>query len=408
MKKIGKEPGLADKLMTTNSSRRDFLKKAGATFLAISFGGLLWRAVNQGVFSSGKGPAYELWSLDEASPLSEPMALVHAATLASNPHNTQPWLFRVSETSIELYADHTRTLGTMDPLLREMHMGLGCALENLMQAAGAKGYVPKLTYFPDPLDMGYIANVQLISSGKKTNSSLYQAIPGRHTHRGAYDTDRAVASEMLEQMSMLGNDLSNVKLTWLTTNDEKSRAGELVIGATEAIIADDEMSHDSNRWFRGNWDELQKNRDGLTLDAQGGPAWIRAAGKMLPSVSHDSANQFWLKSTRQTHVQTAAAYGLLTTADLNNPVDRVKAGRFWQRLHLKGTAEGLALHPLNQPMEMRDRELQLKSRNRPFGRQLTELTGTLVGEPVFLFRIGYPLTSVYPSPRRDLKDVIIK
>ncbi|MCT1399297.1 twin-arginine translocation signal domain-containing protein [Paenibacillus sp. p3-SID867] len=407
MKKIGKEPGLADKLMTSKSSRRDFLKKAGASLLAVSFGGLLWRAVDQGVFSTGKGPAYELWTPDEVFPLSEPMALVHAATLASNPHNSQPWLFRVTETSIELFADLTRSLGTMDPLLREMHMGLGCALENLMLTARVKGYLPQLIYFPDPLNTEYIAKVELIP-GKKDNSDLHQAITERHTHRGAYDTDREISSETFEQISEIGYDEPNVRLTWLTTADQKGRAGDLVIESTVAIIADPEMSHDSNRWFRGDWDELHKFRDGLTLDAQGGPAWVRAAGKILPNVSHDSANQFWLKSTRQTHVHTAAAYGLLSIPDLRNPADQVRAGRFWQRIHLKGTAEGLALHPLNQPMEMRDRELQLKSERRPFGQQLAQLSDSSAGEAVFLFRIGYPMAAVYPSPRRDLKDIIMK
>ncbi|MFH0071258.1 twin-arginine translocation signal domain-containing protein, partial [Peribacillus sp. NPDC056705] len=82
------------------TSRREFLKKAGASLLAVSFGGLIWRAVDQGVFSTGKGPAYELWSEDETSSLSDPLAMIQAATLASNPHNSQPWLFRVRETSI--------------------------------------------------------------------------------------------------------------------------------------------------------------------------------------------------------------------------------------------------------------------------------------------------------------------
>lgn len=402
------EHSTADRQGVPKPSRREFLKKAGASLLAVPFGGLLWRAVDQGIFSTGKGPAYELWSLDEASPLSEPMALVHAATLASNPHNSQPWLFRVTETSIELFADLTRSLGTMDPLLREMQMGLGCALENLMLTARAKGFLPQLVYFPEPLDTGYIAKIDLLPGEQQDPSDLYQAITERQTHRGAYDTDRAISSATLEQMSELGRDEANVGLTWLTTADQKRRAGELVIASTEAIIADPEMSHDSNRWFRGDWDELQKYRDGLTLDAQGGPAWVRAAGKMLPSVSHDSANQFWLKSTRQTHVHTAAAYGLLLVKDLRNPADRVRAGRLWQRLHLKGTAEGLALQPLNQPMEMRDRELQLGSDSRPFGRQLAQLSESAAREAVFLFRIGFPLASVYPSPRRDLKEVIMK
>ena len=35
---------------------------------------------------------------------------------------------------IELYADTVRNLGTFDPYLREMHIGLGCAVENMTRA----------------------------------------------------------------------------------------------------------------------------------------------------------------------------------------------------------------------------------------------------------------------------------
>ena len=57
--------------------------------------------------------------------------LVRAGILAASPHNTQPWRFRVSPTRVELYADPARSLGAFDPYLREMHIGLGCAVENM-------------------------------------------------------------------------------------------------------------------------------------------------------------------------------------------------------------------------------------------------------------------------------------
>ena len=63
-----------------------------------------------------------------------------AAILAANPHNSQPWRFRVSDTQIDLFADRGRNLGTIDPFLREMHIGLGAALENLLLAAAVYGY----------------------------------------------------------------------------------------------------------------------------------------------------------------------------------------------------------------------------------------------------------------------------
>ena len=109
--------------------RRAFLKGVGVLTILVA-GGVVWRAYDQGVFSIGQGPAYEPWKnwRMESSPKS--LALVRAAILAANPHNTQPWWFKVEERRIELYADTVRNLGSFDPYLREMHLGLGCAVEN--------------------------------------------------------------------------------------------------------------------------------------------------------------------------------------------------------------------------------------------------------------------------------------
>ncbi len=66
-------------------------------------------------------------------------AILEAARWAPSPHNSQPWLFAASRDRIDLFADHARSMGTMDPLAREVALSLGCALENLVLAAGAHG-----------------------------------------------------------------------------------------------------------------------------------------------------------------------------------------------------------------------------------------------------------------------------
>lgn len=96
-------------------SRRSFLKRAGAASLVLVTGGGVYRASSQGVFSSGQGPAYEPWDDWKTQPEQGLLRLVQSAILAANPHNTQPWLFRVDESSVERFVDTTRPLETMDP-----------------------------------------------------------------------------------------------------------------------------------------------------------------------------------------------------------------------------------------------------------------------------------------------------
>jgi hypothetical protein len=64
-------------------------------------GGGVWRAYHQGVFRVGEGPAYEPWK-DWRNHSSEgALTLVRAAILAASPHNTQPWLFKVTNSSAD-------------------------------------------------------------------------------------------------------------------------------------------------------------------------------------------------------------------------------------------------------------------------------------------------------------------
>jgi len=85
--------------------------------------------------------------------------------LAASPPNTQPWTFHVTDTAIDVSADPTRTIGTVEPLLREQHIGLGYALENLALGCAARGLRPTGTLLPDGVDGERVAHVALAPGG---------------------------------------------------------------------------------------------------------------------------------------------------------------------------------------------------------------------------------------------------
>jgi hypothetical protein len=382
--------------------RRSFLKRAGLVSVLVG-GGLVWRAFDQGVFSVGEGIAYEPWYDWQTYKGKDPLALVSAAILAANPHNTQPWLFRVSDSRIDLYADTSRKIGTTDPYLREMHIGLGCALENLLLAADAQGFAHQLTLMPEE-ESNYVARIDL-SPGKPLNSELYEAIPLRHTNRGIYDVTRSLSQETLQGLEKLGNSQSNVKVFWFTTEEQRRQVGNLIVEATQAIISDRQQSQDSGKWIRLSWRDIQKYRDGLTLDATGSPALLRAIAKILPPTSLEQNDRFWLNATQKVHVPTATAFGILAVSDRNNHSQQLECGRLWQRMHLWATSQGLAMQPLNQMPERAAREEVLGIEPK-FSNALEELIGDSNWQGLMMFRIGYPTIEALPSPRRAVEDVI--
>jgi nitroreductase len=384
--------------------RRSFLRAAGlgvGTVAVAGVSGLTWRAVDGGVFATGTGPAYAAW--DQASPSGQSATgMVRAAVLAANAHNTQPWHFTVAKDRIDLFADTSRNIGAMDPLGREMQISLGCAIENLALAGPVNGKTPTVTLMPDPADGTHIARVDVVPVHRSA-SALFGAIPIRHTNRAAYDTRRPVTRRQLDGLGSLV-DAPDTELVWFTRANDKRAFGDLTIRATQAIIADPQQAADDFAWYRTDWHEIQTRKDGITIDASGQPPLIRTLAKVLP-VSRQQNNDGWLRGTRDTQIPTAAAFGALVVRDPLDPIQRLRVGRIWQRIHLWATANGLALQPLCQILERIDRE-----RSAQLPGDFTTAMSTMLParwHPIMTFRIGYPTGDALRSPRRPAADVVL-
>ena len=381
--------------------RRDFLKLGGITLIAV-ISGSVFRAVDQGMFSVGQGPAYEPWAnwRDADSPAERILA---AGILASNPHNSQPWMFHITDSTIDLFAVPERQIGVIDPFRREMYIGLGCVLENMRLAAEAEGFTADIRLMPDPTTESHAASVSL-NSASPVISELYSAIPHRHTDRAAYDATHIVAKGVFNGIDSLVAE-SDVRLFWFKDESARAKFGKVAIAAAEALIADEQQSMDSHKWWRQDWGQLQESADGITLDAQGLGSVITPLAKFMPDLSRQSNDKAFVKNVREIMIPTAAAFGILAVRDGMDNIQRLQCGQIWQRIHLWGTTQTLALQPLNQMCERADRERQLGI-EPVFGKAVADLIGEESWHGIMPFRIGYPTVDALLSPRRGLDKVI--
>jgi len=391
-------------------NRRRFLKGAGAVSIVVA-GGVVFRSYQQGIFTGRDSGIYEAWDNWNEENNSGPLALVRAGILASNPHNTQPWIFKVTDNRIELFADLKRHLGSFDPYRREMYLGLGCALENMSITAQTIGLTVDIKLSPGSLlSLGNSEEPKLVADinireGRKIDNTLYQAIPNRHTNRGPYDTKRDIAINDFAQFEVVTDEEQSVRALIFRDKERHTLLGNTIVSATEQLIADQEMLHDSEKWMRHSWAEMKKHRSGISVDSAGLPPLTTNIAKIMPPMSEETNGQYWLNGTRDVQVATANFFGLIVVKDLYDIEQSLQAGRLWQNMHLHATSLGIAMQPLNQPVELVDRERQL-NQEPATALALAKIIGHTEWKPTFSFRAGYALTKAKSSPRRKLENVI--
>ncbi|MBC8090944.1 MAG: hypothetical protein H7Y15_03200, partial [Pseudonocardia sp.] len=368
-------------------SRRSMLRLigiGGATVVVAATGVAGYRVFDNGVLESGSGTPYDAWTRWRDDP--SPLGAVGAAVLAANPHNTQPWAFRVTPEAVEVFADPARELTAIDPGRREHHIGLGCAVENLALALTARGLGSAVTWMPAAGDPYLMARVD-VTGAPAAASPLHDVIGDRHSNRGPYRTE-PVDGAVLDGLA--GPLPAGIEVRWFVADAERAALGALVVDATVAVIADPGQSEQGFSWFRNDRDDIDRHRDGLTLDGQGMDPLTLSLAKLLPATSREAGDAFWLEQTTSVHTATAAAYGVLTVTDPDDVRTRLDGGRLLQHMHLAATAAGLGLQHMNQVTERIDREREQGTAST-FAPRMAGLLARPGRAALATFRVGHPV-----------------
>ena len=392
------------------SGRRLFLLSAGGGIAVLAIGGTLYAAqAPPGRLPSGD--AYAPWTTwDDPSLKGTPFALVAAAVLAANPHDTQPWLFRVADDAIEVYADASRNLGAMDPYLREMHLGLGCAVKNMTLSGPPNGYAVRVEAVPGALtdlvqrDRPVLAaTLRLSKEQPGAADPLYRAIPERHTNHYSYDRSRLLDPEWMEFRPSSRRRRRRAR----DSPRRRRRARPAGSGRDRRDPGDHRRrAHDRRqRPLVPNIPSRNRRAQGRPDARGGGLSFLALTYARFFPVSAKTSHDAWLSQTRDTQVGSAPVLGLIAVRDRYDRAQTIAAGRCWQRLHLDATPNGVALQPVNQPVEMIDRERQLGQVGE-FARRITALTGS-DSQATFSFRAGKCSRSGVSSLRRRLADALL-
>lgn len=309
--------------------------------------------------------------------------LVRCATLAPSSHNTQCWRFELQDRAIAILPDLTRRCPVVDPDDHHLFISLGCAAENLVQAARAHGLAAEAVF-----DAGSDRLRIALAPTNAASSPLFQAIPQRQSTRGEYDGKPLSSDELrLLERAAAGN---GVQLLLLTDKAALEKALEFIVQGNTAQINDKAFVAELKTWIRFSSSDAVRLRDGLYAASSGNPTLPSWLGRMIFSFVFTSRGEND-KCARQ--VRSSAGIAVFIGPAIDK-ASWIEVGRAYERFALQATALGVRTAHLNQPVEV--------ASLRP---QFARFLGMPEQRPDLVIRFGRGPT-LPPSLRRPVQAVL--
>ena len=311
---------------------------------------------------------------------------VRAAVLAPSVHNTQPWRFRLSGQTLDLFADRRRQLASLDPTGRLMFISCGAALLQARVRLQGSGWSPKIRLLPTTSDRDHLASITLPVRRPPTSEerALAAAIEARHSQR-----DPFLQSSVPERLEFALRQAAHAEGGWfrpLRDDQERLIFTSLLDEADYLQRTDPAYRDELQAWLR-----TEPASDGVPTSALPA-AGVQRADLLLREFDLDSEAVARRFHAGQGNTDEHAAIALIGT-DRDRPVDWLVAGLTLGRILLHLTMEGLQASILGQVIDL------------PQSRRLLQNRLGVRGPVQIALRIGRGPHAA-PTPRRSLEDVL--
>jgi molybdopterin/thiamine biosynthesis adenylyltransferase/nitroreductase len=324
--------------------------------------------------------------------------VLEAMRQAPSPHNSQPWSLTVTaDGRIRVGWDRLRHLQIADPKAQHLCHALGGAIE----AANA---VAEIAFTPTEGREPFAPDWHAGDIGvERIRESEYQAMTGaltrRSTNRGAYST-YPVDAGLLEVFTALA-ERHGTRVLPLTDHGSIGRLAELCSESAASQLRQRPYLDELLEWVRFSERELDWDEDGLPADALGlnptAKAFLRGL-KVSPRLRRNASTTRLAEAMARQATQNVRQSGalLLLAVDESAPRAWVDAGRAMMAIWLAATRAGLALQPVNFPLDVPGAGDSLMA---AFGADQG-------GTPVLLLRTGRPLGPAPPTLRLPMARIV--
>lgn len=307
------------------------------------------------------------------------------ASKAPSGHNTQPWKFHITDSTITVLPNLDVALPVVDRNNRELFISLGCAVENLCIAASYFGYTTHI------IECSIEAIIlELTKNALTIEDSLFHQIEKRQTNRNIYNGNK-ISDGILQQLQSIPKE-NGIQFYFTEINTPFANTiTQYIMKGNEIQMADIAFKNELLSWMRFNNKQVEATHNGLSYLVFGNPPLPRILARPIVSL--------FLKPNAQNKSDRkkidSSSHFVVCATQRDTIEEWINLGRTLQRFLLKVTEIGISYAFLNQPCEVAVLAFDLREK-LPVNKE----------HPTLIMRIGYAKQIPY-SPRKKIETLLV-
>lgn len=314
--------------------------------------------------------------------------ILEAAVRAPSTHNSQPWLFKITEDKVEVFFDPKYFLPFADKETRDLHISIGCMLENFLIAATHDRVMGTISYgpFEDKTKLAEITLSEINTIPGELSERLFNMIYSRVNARGVFIKEE-IPIDVFSKIDFLNNDKS-IEINFLNKKEDIKKIADLTASAILDAYRDIGFRKEMSHWMNSNLSSKKEGLPGYSLKM---PLLISMI--IPPLIRYFNIGKFLAKLNVKS---SSSAPLIIILSGKDGAAFWMEIGRLAERVMLYLQSLGYQTSIFVGSIEIGDRYKEVK-----------KITNS-VNRPQFIFAVGHILGKHKVTPRHKVEDKLIK
>jgi hypothetical protein len=187
------------------------------------------------------------------------------AIRAPSTHNSQPWLFKLKTSGVDVFYDEKYLLPQADPTTRDMYISIGCMLENMSIASQNLNYLSEINYGPFG-EKTKIAEVYFrpISQISDLDKELFNIIPKRVNARGKFLNEK-ISDDLVKNIDSIIKNDDSIEVDFISSKEKIEKIALITQEAMHIAYNNISFRKEMSKWLNSNFSRKKEGLPGYSL-----------------------------------------------------------------------------------------------------------------------------------------------